>query len=291
MSFRSMCITLGLLALLPCSAARAELIYGLTNFQQLVVFDSDARVVTSTTSLAGFSVTGQFLVSIDVRPATGELFGLSNQNNLFIINPTTGTSTQVGGTISPAPAGTAKAIDFNPTVDRIRLVSSGGSNLRLNPNDGAVIVDGPLAFAAGDPNTGDTPAVVNGAYTNSFAGATTTTLYNIESFNDVLVTQVPPNDGTLNTVGPIGFDTVASGGFTGFDISGATGAAYLTGNSLTGGLTANALYTVNLGTGAATLAGPISGINGTLRDIAVVPEPASLSLLVVGIGAALLRRR
>ncbi len=193
-----------------------------------------------------------------------------------------------------------KSIDFNPTVDRIRVLGSNGTgntNLRANPNDATVIVDGTLAFMAGDVNAGDAPAVVNGAYVNSIKGATTTALYDIESGNDVLVTQNPANSGTLQTVGPLGFDIVASGGFTGFDISGGTGAAYLVGNKLgAGGLTANSLYQVNLMTGAASELGAVSGVNGSFRDIAVafaVPEPTCLGLLVLGLAvvAAGQRRR
>ena len=172
------------------SQAKAEAIYGLTNFQELVTFDSSTRSVTSTVSLP-FSITGEILVSIDVRPNTGQLYALSNLNNIFRINPFTGASTQIGGTISPAPNGAYKAIDFNPTVDRIRVLGSGAApnNLRVHPDTGAVVMnDGGLAFATGvgDPNQGDTPAVVNGAYTNSFAGATMTTLYDLEAGNDVL---------------------------------------------------------------------------------------------------------
>lgn len=274
--------------------AMGEQIYGLTNLQELVTFDSDTRVVTSTTGLAGFSITGQILVSIDVRPATGELFGLSNQNNLFIINPADGTSTQVGGTIPTTDlSGGLKAIDFNPTVDRLRIVSINDNNLRLNPNDGTYIVDGTLAFSAGDVNEGDNPAVVNAAYTNSFDGSTSTMLFDIDATNDVLVRQNPANSGQLQTVGSLGFDIVSSGGFTGFEISGQTDTAYLVGNKLGGGgLTASSLYTVDLTTGAATLAGAVTGVNGSFRDIAVVavPEPGSLALLGLG-GLTLLRRR
>lgn len=279
------------LAMLASSSASAETIYGLTNLQQLVTFDSVTRTVTNTVSLSGFSIGGEILTTIDVRPATGQIFGLSNQSNLYIIDAATGNRTQVGsGPLSTVPAGAA-AIDFNPTVDRIRVVSSGGTNLRVNPNDGAVTVDSPLAYAAGDPNAGDSPQIVTAGYTNSFAGATTTTLYTVDAFNDTLNTQIPPNNGTQNTVGLLGFDIAASGGFTGFDISGSTGLAYLTGNNLVGGgLVANTLYGVNLATGAASVLGAVSGVNGTFRDIAVVPEPATLSLLGLA-GLALIRRR
>jgi hypothetical protein len=276
--------TIVALALSP--VARGEAIYGLTNLQQLVTFDSNTRTVTSTVSLPGFSIVGEILLSIDVRPATGELYGLSNQNNIYKINPLTGASTQVGGTISPAPTGNLRAIDFNPTVDRIRVLGSGGTvtNLRLNPDTGALAAeDADHAFAMGDVNQGDVPAVVNGAYTNSFAGATTTTLYTLEAGNDVLATQVPPNNGTLNTVGPVGFNLATSGGFTGFDISGVTGRAYLVGNNLAGGLAANTLYQMNLVTGAASVLGAVSGVNGSFRDIAIAPVPEpSFTFLLIG---------
>ncbi len=279
----------------PCSA---ESIYGLTNLQQLVTFDSETRAVTSTTSLSGFSLLGEILLSIDVRPATGQLYGYSNQNNLYVIDPMTGDRSQVGSTLSTVPMGAYKAIDFNPTVDRIRLLASGGApnNLRVNPDTGTVVMtDGTLAFVAGDTNAGDAPAVVNGAYTNSFPGATTTTLFDLEAGNDVLVTQNPANNGTLQTVGPLGFNLTTSGGFTGFDISGETGNAYLVGNNLAaGGLAVNSLYEVNLTTGAAMLLGPVTGVNGSFRDIAianVIPEPSSLAMLALGSFCCWRRRR
>jgi len=51
------------------SPARAERIFGLTNFQELVTFDSGSRAVTRTVALPGFSIIGERLLSIDVRPA------------------------------------------------------------------------------------------------------------------------------------------------------------------------------------------------------------------------------
>jgi len=282
----------GLFAL--AGLASGEVIYGLTNLQQLVTFDSNTRAVTATTGLAGFSITGESLLSIDIRPATGQLYGLSNQGRLFIINPADGTSTAVAGgaVLSPAPAGGLRAIDFNPTVDRIRLITSNGTNLRVHPDTAVVTTDGSHAFAAGDVNAGDTAAVVNGAYTNSFAGAGTTQLFVLDATNDVLALQSPPNDGILNTRGPLGFNLATSGGFTGFDISGGTNTAYLVGNNLVGGgLAVNSLYTVDLTTGAATLAGPVTGTSGSFRDIAVVPAPGVAGLLGAGVLVARRRRR
>jgi hypothetical protein len=276
------------------SALKAETIYGLTNLQQIVTFDSVTRTVTNTAS-PPFSILGEILVSIDVRPATGQLYGLTNQNNLYVINPLTGASTVVGAGLGTTLTGNVRSIDFNPTVDRVRIVTSSGQNFRAHPDTGAIVLtDGVLMFMTGDTNQGDTPAVVNAAYTNSLPGATSTNLYVLDAFNNVVAAQNPPNDGKLNTVGTLGFDTVDSGGFIGFDISGLSGIAYLTGNSLAGGgLTANSLYTVNL-SGSASLAGSIAGINGTLRDIAVgsVPEPSALAIILLGsVGLMLGMRR
>jgi hypothetical protein len=276
----------------PAASAHAEAIYGITNLNGLVTFDSTVRTITSTVTPSGLA-SGEFLVSIDVRPQTNELYGLTNTNSIYTINPATGASSPIASGL--ALTGNAKAIDFNPTVDRIRVISSADNNLRVHPVTGALVAtDGNIAFAAGDPNAASNAVVVNGAYTNSLPGAATTTLFTLEATNNILATQNPPNNGTQNTVGAVGADIVDSSGFTGFDISGPSGVAYLTGNSLFGGgFTSGSLYTVNLATGAATLAGPVSGLNGaTFRDIAVVvaPEPGSLSLLATG-AVALLRRR
>ena len=66
--------------------------------------------------------------------------------------------------------------------------------------------------------------------TNSFDGATSTTLYDIDSGSDRLFTQgsvggtpVSPNTGTLFDVGPLGVDTTDNAGL---DIAQASGTAY-----------------------------------------------------------------
>jgi hypothetical protein len=307
------CGSIVCLILLQTIRVKAEILYGITNQNELVTIDSTTRAVISTLTFPDFSANNA-VQSIDFRPATGELFALTRtsdfNSNLYKINPLTGASTLVTANIpqlSGNAAGNARAIDFNPTVDRIRVVTDAGINLRLIPDTGAVVLtsgntDGNLAFAAGDANAGDSPLVVNGAYTNSFAGATTTTLYNLEAGNDILTTQNPPNNGTLNTVGPLGFNLVNSGGFNGFDISGATGTAYLVGNAfgfpnpVTGALTRSDLYTINLATGQASSLGAITGLgpSSTITDLAVaptaVPEPSTIAFASIGIAFLAWRR-
>ncbi len=290
------------LSAVTVATAQAEQLFGLAGSginQQIVIFDSEDRAITSSAGVSGLvdNLGVESLLSIDVRPATGELYGLDNNSNLYTLDPMTGAASRIGDSpISITPTGTpsTRTIDFNPTVDRIRVLgdSPDRNNLRVNPDTGVAIQDGTLAFDTDDPNAGERPFVVAGAYTNSFAGATSTVLYDLEAGNDVLTTQSPANAGTLQTVGPLGQNLINTAQAS-FDISGATGDAFLvfTGIFNTGG---NVLYSVDLGTGAATALGPITGVaSGAVTDIAVafpIPEPASLALLG-GAGLLVLGRR
>src|SRR5262245_31375538 len=119
------------------------------------------------------------MLAIDFRPATGQLFGLGSTSRLYTINSTTGVATVVNTAIMPGPfnpplSGSDFGTDFNPTVDRFRVVTDADQNLRLSPVTGAVVgVDTALSYASGDLNFGANPNVVGSAYTNSVAGATT----------------------------------------------------------------------------------------------------------------------
>ena len=77
---------------------------------------------------------------MDFRPKTGELYavtvggvGNSAHGRLYTLNTATGLATPVGLDFSISLSATAAYdMDFNPTVDRIRLVNTAGLNLRLN---------------------------------------------------------------------------------------------------------------------------------------------------------------
>ena len=101
------------------------------------------------------------------------------------------------GPFTPSLSGSAFGFDFNPTVDRIRIVSDTGQNLRANPDTGAVVsVDGSLRYAPTDVAAGRDPDVVGAAYTNPDNDpATGTTLFDLDAGPDALVVQAPPNDG------------------------------------------------------------------------------------------------
>jgi len=246
------------------SSVSAVTVYGVTTTNQLIRFDTATPTTVITIGTISGLQSGENILGIDFRPATGQLYALGSMSRLYVINTATGAATGVGSgaAFTPTLSGTDFGFDFNPTVDRIRVVSDTDQNLRLNPETGGVAAtDTPLAYAAGDPNAAANPNATGSAYTNNFNGATTTTLYNIDSNLDILVTQNPPNNGTLNTVGALGVNT---SGVNGFDFTNSTNTAFA---ALTvGGV--SQLYTINLTTGAATLVGSI-GVALSLRDIAV----------------------
>ena len=251
-------LAVGVLALgaaLVATRADAAPAFGLNAANQIVTFDTNAPgAALSSVTVTGMQP-GEVPLAIDVRPATGQLYALSSQSRIYVVNPVTGIAAAVGAPFTPALTGATFGFDFNPLVDRIRVVSDTGQNLRLNPDTGAV------ASADPDLNPG-TPHVVGSAYTNNFAGTTTTTLYAIDSNNDQLLIQNPPNNGTLVPVGALGVDSIDQ---VGFDISANDNVAYATLTSV-GNVTS--LYRVNLTTGAATLVGAVA--NGPYKGLAVL---------------------
>ena len=189
-------------------------VYGLTDVGELVTFSVDDLTAVTTAQITGPDVDDP-IVGLDRRPADGSIVGLTGGGVVYTIDPSTAAATPVGPAIDPALESAAFGFDFNPTVDRIRVGASTGQNLRLNPDTGAIgtnpdtgapTIDGQLAFADGDPNVGAPPRVVGAAYTNSVAGATRTQLYVVDAATGSLAMQMPPNDGILNTVGPLGVD-------------------------------------------------------------------------------------
>ena len=130
--------------------------------QKINAMQSD--MASKTVAITGL-MANDALTAIDFRPATGELYGVSTMNRLYVINHETGTARVIGAAaLNPTINGTAVALDFNPTVDRIRLVTNTGQNLRLHPETGAVAAtDGSIAG-------GMSQVIESVAYTGNMAG-------------------------------------------------------------------------------------------------------------------------
>lgn len=265
-----------------------ETIIGLRSDNVLVSFDSsNPGAIASTVAISGLQA-GENLIGIDLRPATGQVFGVGSSNRVYALNTMTGAATSVGS-FTPALDSAEYGIDFNPTVDRIRVVNSLGGNRRLNPVNGSSAgVDTNLSYA-----TGGVPRAVAVAYNNSLAGVPAGSIreFGIDSNLGALIeigTQAGGNAsfnaGVTTVIGSLGFST---NDLVGFDIFGPTGNAFVSLTNPTSGLTS--LYSLNLSTGAATLLGGV-GTGTTLRDITVVPAPAAAGVLAMG-GLVMVRRR
>ncbi len=253
------------------ASLRAQTSVALTATNGLITFDLTAPgAAPAAVAVTGLAL-GETLVGLDYRPINRALVGVTNQSRLVTLNPATGAATLLA-TLSVPLAGTSFGVDFNPAAVRLRIVSNTGQSLRVNVETGAVTVDGSLAYAAGDSGAAATPQVAAAAYTNSVAGrlAAATALFDLDYARDVLVTQNPPNNGTLVTVGPLGVDFSAN---SDLDIFSPT-LAYAVNNA---GATSS-LYAINLTTGAATLVGAFPAGTGVV-DFSIEPKEPALGII------------
>ena len=268
------------------AATAAPTALALTSDNRLLGFNPRApNTLTSNTAVTGLGA-GELLVGIDVRPRDGLLWGLTNTARLVTID-SSGAAT-LRATLAPDPtdttapysglSGTVTAVDFNPAADRLRVITSDGQNLRIVVEtaaaNGATVTAGHTTTDGVLNRSGAAPSVVASAYTNSFAGTTSTALYNLEQNSDQLTLQNPPNNGTLTNVGPLGVDVT---GPSGFDIGGGGNGLALA--ALRAGSTGPfSLYSVSLTTGAVTLYG---GATAALSQIGGGGGPVNLVDLAI----------
>jgi hypothetical protein len=285
---------LAALGALPAAAASLGKtgtgIYLLTDDNRLsMVTDTLAAQASPRKTLTGL-LAGDQLMSIDVRPANQELYGLGVNSGtgmvqLYHLAPANGIATPVGSPLDVGGAGVTVGfrfgIDFNPNVDRLRVVSSSGLNFRMNPNTGTIAA---MDTVINGPATG----VDEAAYANNSPGSVVTTLYTLDSTTDALYIQNSPNNGTQTAGVPISISGIPANvtAVNGFDIppgvdvavanSVATGTGYAALNLV--GITG--IYRIDLATGAATLLG-VPGFN--IRGLAVKTQvPVAYALRANG---------
>ncbi len=279
----------------------------------------DTATPTTTTSIAITGVPAfETLVGIDVRPQNGYLYGLgvdhlANTSTLYAISARTGVAGVVGTASQiafvdavgapvdlPDPATAGYGFDFNPSADRVRVVTSTGLNFRVDPNTGRP-ADGNLNLMVAPPETNPDGPVsgvsgVDGtAYTNNIANnGSITTQYTISSATRQIFVQNPPNSGaqtlpqnvTLNG-NPLNFTAV-----NGFDIpvgvnAAASNAAVTSGSAFAvlnvGGVTS--LYSINLVNGQATVVGNVGDGATAVQGFTVFETPAVGTRQIVALSA------
>lgn len=191
-------------------AADLDSVVVLTGNNRLVTLDlsNPGAGPTSAPRIKGLAE-GEKVLGIDHRPANGRLYAVTSAGRILTVKPGTGRVLAEVALTGATLSGAGFGLDFNPVPDRLRLVSDANQNLRSNVDTGATFSDLALkGFAA------------TAAYTNSFGTpdpTRTTRLFGIDSVNDQLYLQNPPNNGTLTPVGALGVDVTA---VNGFDIAG-----------------------------------------------------------------------
>ncbi len=240
-------------------SAQAGSFVSLSEDQTLQMFDSKSRKVTATMMVKGLTAP---LAGIDIRPADGMLYGLQRDGQIVTIDMKTGQAMMKSKLDQALPTGGMLVVDFNPVADRMRVVGSDGTNLRINVDDGKTTVDGKLKFAETDANKGASPMIAAGAYTNKMKGAKETALYEIDGATGAFVKQAPPNDGVLSTLGSMtakpravafNIETDAQGKNTGWVLAD------------------GALSMIDISNGQMKAVGKVDGLRGQVRDIAVLP--------------------
>jgi hypothetical protein len=220
-----------------------------TNQNQLLTFNArNPDRVKDIQAITGLPA-GVTLRGIDFRPKTGDLYGVGSDNTVYRVNPRTGIAIAEGPAFTPGLNGKAFGVDFNPVVDKIRVVSDARQNLRLNVDEGTVLMQD------ADLNPG-MPQVVAAGYENSsfsFTQPTATTLHVVDAASDTLFTQNPPNNGALTNPRKLRVDVGLNAGF---DIAGDDNMGFLS-NAKSGRGTE--LYTVDVPTGKTKSLGRIGG--------------------------------
>ena len=267
----------------PEGAERAEKAVAVTASNKLLKFNAGRpnRILDSL-NITGLQA-GESLLGIDYRVAKDQLYALGSSGRLYIINEDTAVASAVGVPFAIKLDGTQFGFDFNPTVDRIRVVSNTGQNLRLHPDTGAVVdsnaalegvqTDGKLTYAVGDVNFGKLAMTVGAAYSYNKADTKITTNFALDAAAGTLVTQgsregvmpaVSPNTGQLFTIGSLGlaFNNAS------FDIQAVSDVAFAALNSE--GTSASRWVMIDLKTGAAKSLGTVGGGE---RVVGVALEP------------------
>lgn len=206
------------------------------------------------------------LIDIDYRNADGALYGISDQNKIYLINPVLGTTSLISRLRNAANTadydldGSASySMDFDPVSDSLRLIGSNGDNLSVDVASGQVSVGTSVA--------GGGAVITGSAYNDDFdASGRKAQLYTIDADRDLVYLQDPVT-GAQSAPVALGVDATA---VRGYDIDPVTGL----GHAILTVAGKTRIYTIdpNAAGAAATPVGPKDFLPGDVvyRGIAVV---------------------
>ena len=260
-------------ALAASACTKKHAVYALTSTGSIIGFESNApNKITTTVTVSGLA-SGESLVRFDYLPASGILYGLTNDNKLATIDVSTGAATLVNTTAFTTDSLSGAVISFDPVSGQLRVMSA-NDNLRVDPATATLIATNTAAaFDSGDTNSGKTPNLVGLAYNNQVTSATSTTLYALDTGTSSLVrvgdsgatTTASADTGDLHTIGPVGVSFNADAGFA---IDRKDGTAYASLQNGSGAI----FYTIDLGAGTAVEVGVVGDGSQTIIAIAIVPD-------------------
>ena len=186
--------------------------YAITSSNRLISFDQATGEIVDAMDIVGLGA-DDWIVGADIRPADNNLYALARSGKLYafdlrraglLVRATLQADTNDATDPFAELQGEAFGVSFNPVADRLRVIGSGGQNLRVNVDTGAVTTDTAL-----DRDAGFLPAAT---YSNPFAEACRTQLFVLDRSGGELFLQDPPNDGTLSPVVTVpGIEDVGAG--------------------------------------------------------------------------------
>ncbi len=161
------------------------------------------------------------LDAITFRPQTGQLYGYSSENDaLYIVDPMTGAVTLEFQATQDLPGGFV-SLDFNPTLDAVRIVNTDRANVVYFPANSAdtggragTLTFEPTDLFYAEGYTADgAPQVVGNGYTNQvpLGEAGSTIQYVIDAATDTIGI-LNNNMGSIDFVANLGFDVDLAGG-------------------------------------------------------------------------------
>jgi hypothetical protein len=223
---------------------------------ELIRFHSSTpQTIRGSAPITGLQA-GETILGIDVRPANGQVYGVGSTSRLYRINAITGAALAVGLPFSPALSGTRFGVDFDPTNDRLRVVSDNEQNLSVDADTGVATAQTPLNGFGG--------SISSAAFSSNVDGAQFPTMFIIDPLAGRLGSLSSPDDGTVTNLASLGIPVLFTEAH--FDISTYDdgGFAALNPNNDAG------LYTIDLLSGQARLIGSI-GTGAAVTGLATMP--------------------